>query len=88
MPPGESPGHSPLGFRTPALGAALEPVEAELAPVRFILRRRAEGATFRAIAAELIAQGLPTKSGGRWYDSTVRTIWRGWGRYAAILPTG
>jgi hypothetical protein len=56
--------------------------------VRFILRRRAEGATFRAIAAELIAQGLPTKSGGRWYDSTVRTIWRGRGRYAAILPTG
>lgn len=56
--------------------------------MRFILRRRAEGATFRAIAAELIAQGLPTKRGGRWYDSTVRIIWRGRGRYAAILPTG
>ena len=61
---------------------------AELAPVRHILRRRGEGATFRTIALELTAQGLPTKRGGhRWYDSTVRTIWRGRARYAALLPT-
>ncbi len=85
---GERLGTTPLGFRTPAPGAALVPVKAELEPVRLILRRRGEGATFRAIAAELTAWGVPTKHGGRWYDSTVRTIWRGRARYAALLPTG
>ncbi len=32
--------------------------------MRYILRRRGEGAPFRAIAAELTAQGIPTKRGG------------------------
>lgn len=86
---GQRLGTTPLGFRTPGPGASLEPVETELAPVRYILRRRAEGATFRTIAAELTAKGLPTKRGGHcWYDSTVRTIWRGRARYAALPPTG
>jgi hypothetical protein len=34
---GERLGTTPLGFRTPRPGAAFEPVEAELAPVRYIL---------------------------------------------------
>jgi len=38
--------------------------------VRYILRRRGEGAPFRAIAAELTAEGIPTKRGGplAWLD--------------------
>jgi DNA invertase Pin-like site-specific DNA recombinase len=86
---GERLGTTPLGFRTSAPGAGLEPVEAELRPVRHILRRRGEGATFRVIASELNGLGLPTKRGGHcWYDSTVRTVWRARARYAALLPTG
>jgi len=58
--------------------------EPELEPVRYILRRRGEGAPFRAIAAELTAQGIPTKrGGGRWHGSTVRQLWQGRDRYAA-----
>ena len=82
---GERLGTTPLGFRTPAPGATLEPVEGELAPVRHILRRRREGATFRTIAAELTSQGLPTKRGARWHETTVRRLWRGRARYAALL---
>ena len=64
------------------------PVAAELAVVRHILDRRAAGVPFRTIAAELTAGGIRTKRGGRWFDSTVRTVWRGRARYAALLPTG
>jgi DNA invertase Pin-like site-specific DNA recombinase len=83
---GERLGTTPLGFRTPGPGVALEPVEAELGPVRYILRRRGEGATFRTIAAELTAQGLPTKRGGHWHETTVRRLWRGRARYATLPP--
>ncbi len=82
---GERLGTTPLGFRTPAPGAALEPVEAELGPVRHILRRRGEGALFRTIAAELTAQGFPTKRGGHWHETTVRRLWRGRARYTPLL---
>ncbi len=82
---GERLGTTPLGFRTPAPGVAPVPVEAELAPVRHILRRRAQGATFRTLAAELTAQGLPTKRGGRWHETTVRRLWHQRARYALLL---
>jgi hypothetical protein len=53
--------------------------------VRHILRRRAQGATFRTLAAELTAQGLPTKRGGRWHETTVRRLWHQRARYALLL---
>lgn len=43
--------------------------------VRFVLAERAKGASYRAIAHELAAKGVPTPQGGRrWYASTVRWI--------------
>ncbi len=40
-----------------------------------ILSARAAGASFRAIAAELNAEAVPTAQGGaRWYASTIKTI--------------
>ncbi len=84
---GERLGTTPLGFRTPSPGAPPEPDQEELGAVRYILHRRAAGATFRRIALELTAQGVPTKRGRQWYDTTVRLIWRGRARYVALLPT-
>lgn len=85
---GDRLGTTPLGFRTPEPGAAMEPVAAELAPVAHILRRRQAGAPFRAIAAELEAAALPTKRGGRWDGATVRKVWLGRSRYATLLAAG
>lgn len=85
---GERLGTTPLGFRTPAPGAALVPVEAELAPVRYIIQRRAQGIPFRTIAAELAQSGHRTKRGGRWHASTVRALWAARRRYArAAIPS-
>jgi DNA invertase Pin-like site-specific DNA recombinase len=84
---GERVGTTPLGFRTPAPGAPMEPAERELEPVRVILARRATGVSFRAIAAELRLRGARTKRGGRWHASTVRAIWQGRARYAEVAAT-
>lgn len=81
---GERLGGAPLGFSLPASGAVLEFEEREMAPVRLILSRRAAGASYRAIAEELRAAGLPTKRGGTWRSETVRKVW---GRRILYEPT-
>lgn len=82
---GERLGTTPLGFRTPAPGATMEPVADELRPVRVILRRRKAGDSFREIAARLERDGFTTKRGGRWHASTVRGVWDRRDQYRAHL---
>ena len=41
---------------------------------RRILEMRAKGKSLREIASSLMADGIPTRRGGRWYASTVRAI--------------
>lgn len=82
---GDRLGASPLGFVTPEPGAELEPLEAELEPVRLILNRRAAGDSFRSIAGALRDAGMPTKRGGRWEAATVRKVWERRDRYAPAM---
>ena len=82
---GERLGGEPLGLRASALTGALEPVEAELAPVRLILAKRDAGASFRAIAEELRAAGVPSKRGGAWRSETVRKVWQRRALYERLL---
>lgn len=81
---GDRLGTTPLGFLTPEPGAPMTAAPAELEPVRVILARRAAGAPFRAIAAELTAAGLPTKRGGAWDPGTVRKVWVQRARYTGL----
>lgn len=83
---GDRLGTTPLGFCTPEAGAAMVAVTAELAPVAHVLTRRAAGAPFRVIAAELTAAGFDTKRGGQWDGGTVRKLWLGRARYATVAP--
>lgn len=83
---GERLGTTPLGFTTPRKRARMKPGEEELEVVRYILRRRGEdGASYRAIAAELTDLGHPTKRGGKWHPGTVGRIWEARSRYGAHL---
>ncbi len=50
------------------------PVPRELVIVRKILRAWRLGQSYRAIAANLTAEGVPTKHGTRWYHGTVARI--------------
>ena len=52
----------------------LEAVAAEVATVDRIMRRRAEGASLRAIAGELDQDGVHTKRGGAWRACTVAKV--------------
>jgi DNA invertase Pin-like site-specific DNA recombinase len=76
-------GGTPLGFEPEAPGGALLPNEEELVSVRQIIARRLAGASFRAIAGELSAAGVPSKRGGAWRSETVRKVWA---RRALYLP--
>lgn len=71
---GDRLGGLPLGLQTTAPGTPAATAAAELEVVRQILGRRADGATFRAIAGELARAGRRTKRGGRWHASTVRAV--------------
>jgi DNA invertase Pin-like site-specific DNA recombinase len=64
--------HVPFGFSQ--AGGRLVPNEAEIAVVGEIRGWREAGATFRAIAARLNAQHVPSKKGGVWYASTVQNV--------------
>ncbi len=64
--------HVPFGFSQ--AGGRLVPNEDEIAVVGEIRGWREAGATFRAIAARLNAQNVPSKKGGVWYASTVQNV--------------
>lgn len=51
-------------------------VEHEVEAVRRIVSLRDSGMTWRAVAAILEGEGVPTKRGGRWQPTTVRNIYR------------
>ena len=48
--------------------------EAEQAAVRRIVELRSEGLSLREICAQLVAETVPTKRGGRWQPNTVRLV--------------
>ncbi len=61
------------------------PVLRELVIVRRILRHWRLGQSYRAIAANLTAEGVPTKQDGRWHHSTVAKVVARREYYEAIL---
>lgn len=63
---------TPLGYRREGNRLVAEP--AELATVARIRAWRAAGWSLGRIAAQLSADGAPTKRGGRWHASTVRYL--------------
>lgn len=65
---------TPIGFDR--VGETLVRNGEEQAIVARIIAARGEGRALNAIAAELNAEGVPTKRGGRWHASTVRYIER------------
>lgn len=76
-------GAVPLGFQQTAEGVETDPDGLET--VRLILRRRRDGVSFRAIAAELTELGRRTKRGGEWYASTVAAVWKRRERYIGLI---
>jgi DNA invertase Pin-like site-specific DNA recombinase len=68
-------GPAPYGLRTGA-GGLLEAVPEEASVVERIVRMRAEGASLRAIAAALSADGVPTRTGARWAAGTILKVLR------------
>ena len=78
--------HPPLGFKANGCRERMVPVPEELITVRRILERWRAGGSYAGVAAQLNADSVPTKRGGRWHASTVRAIVhqrRAW--YADIL---
>ena len=54
----------------------IKAVEHEVEAVRCIIALRDSGMTWRAVAAQLAADGVPTKRGGAWQPTTARNIYR------------
>ncbi len=70
----EPTSHPPLGFRANGCRERMVPVPEELAIVREILTAWRRGRSYRAIAAQLTADGVRTKRGGRWHHNTVAKV--------------
>ena len=66
--------HPPLGFRANGSRHRMIPVPEELKIVRQILCLWRKGKSYRAIARQLDADGVPAKQGGRWYAMTVKRV--------------
>ncbi len=77
--------HPPLGFQPNGSRESMVPVPRELVIVRRILRHWRLGQSYRAIAANLTAEGVTTKQGGRWHHSTVAKVVARREYYEAIL---
>jgi site-specific DNA recombinase len=71
---GRRAGELPYGWTVNGDGETLLPVETEQAVLAAILDRRATGVGYRRIAAELNAEGVPTKHGRQWWPETVRSV--------------
>lgn len=68
-------GYAPFGFRK-APDGRLEAVESEAPTLERILARHAAGASLRAIAAELNADAVPTRTSKAWNAMTISNIVR------------
>ena len=77
--------HPPLGFRANGSRQRMVPVPEELAIVSRILGAWRRGGTYAGIAAQLNAEGIPTKRGCRWHAATVRKIVHRREWYADVL---
>jgi DNA invertase Pin-like site-specific DNA recombinase len=66
--------YSPVPYGFTREGDSLQEDAAEQQTIKDIITWRAKGWTLRKIAAELTAQGRPTKQGGQWRHSTVSYI--------------
>jgi DNA invertase Pin-like site-specific DNA recombinase len=64
--------HRRYGYEV--VDAAYVPVEAEQAVINCMATMRSEGATYRAIAAALNAEGVRPPAGSEWYPATVRKV--------------
>jgi len=82
---GQPTSHPPYGFRANGNRERMVPVPRELVIVRRILRHWRLGQSYRAIASNLTADGVPTKQGGRWHHSTVAKVVARREYYEAIL---
>jgi site-specific DNA recombinase len=72
---GERVGALPFGWTLAADGATLTPDEAEQAAIRDMQALRADGWTYRTIAAELTRRGVLTKKGrATWTHQSVQSI--------------
>ena len=71
---GQPTSHAPLGFCSNGSREQMVAVARELAVVQTIIERWRRGGSYLGIAAQLNAEGIPTKQGRRWYASTVRAI--------------
>ena len=65
-------GETPYGFDK--AGDKIVPNDDEQEAIQLIQSLRDKGHSLRAIAAELDAQNIPTKKGGRWNAMTIRNI--------------
>lgn len=82
---GQPTSHPPLGFATNGRRQRMVPVPEELATVRRILTLWRQGRSYRAIAAQLDADGARTKQGGQWHHWTVAKVVQRREQYAKLL---
>lgn len=66
--------YSPVPYGYNREGDSLTENGQELQAVQLILELREQGLSMAKIAAELTARKIPTKTGGKWYASTVNYI--------------
>lgn len=71
---GEATGHAPFGFKLATNGVSLEPDADEQATLTLIDGLLAEGKSQRAIVDELNRLQRPTKQGGKWHRSSLRSV--------------
>jgi site-specific DNA recombinase len=71
---GERTGTIPYGFTLAKDRTHLVPVPAERKVLAQIAKARRRGRSYERIADDLNADRIPTKSGGRWYPATVRSV--------------
>lgn len=71
---GEATGHAPFGFNLASNGVSLEPDADEQATLTLIDSLLAEGKSQRAIVDELNRLQRPTKQGGKWHRSSLRSV--------------
>ncbi|MBK8205171.1 MAG: recombinase family protein [Planctomycetes bacterium] len=71
---GEATGHCPFGFKLAGDGMTLEADAGEQATLSLIDNLMAKGKSQQAIVDELNRQQRPTKQGGKWQRSNLRSV--------------
>lgn len=71
---GEATGHAPFGFKVAEDGSTLEPDPDEQQTLAMIDALAAQGRSQQAIVDELNRHQRPTKQGGKWQRSNLRSV--------------